>query len=165
MIDDNGLAIPEGEEPINEMKREALTTKIAGLQNIASLETSESKYTALVNDLLDLIPVCYYHAALAKVNVTITEQLRLMAEDAERYRWAIEVCENSGTLDSIVLCHEGDESKIRERTDSYIIDQAVGDHNGDTACANWHSAGSCDCAAVCEGAYVRPVAKAPKEGV
>jgi hypothetical protein len=125
MIDDNGLAIPEGEEPINEMKREALTSKIAGLQNIADRDNTDSRYSALVNDLLSLIPSYYYHAASENGNEAITEQLRLMAEDSERYRWAIEVCENSGTLDSIVLCHEGNVSKIRERTDLYRNDERV----------------------------------------
>jgi len=42
MIDGNGLAIPEGEEPLNEVMREALTTKIAGIQNIASLTPTPS---------------------------------------------------------------------------------------------------------------------------
>jgi hypothetical protein len=41
------------------------------------------------------------------------------ARDAARYRWATEVSGNADMLHSIVLCHEGDDDKIRARIDSY----------------------------------------------
>ena len=40
-------------------------------------------------------------------------------EDAERWRWATAIDENTQTLHSIVLCHGGDQQKINARADFY----------------------------------------------
>ncbi len=40
-------------------------------------------------------------------------------QDAARYRWITENSDNANTLHSILLCHEGDDAKIRERIDYY----------------------------------------------
>lgn len=42
-----------------------------------------------------------------------------MRKDAERYRWATANEGNAETLNSIVICHNGDQAKINERVDVY----------------------------------------------
>lgn len=53
-------------------------------------------------------------------DVSIPEQIRRMAKDAELYRWVSSGAQEAETLVSVVLCHGGDAAKIAERIATYM---------------------------------------------
>lgn len=53
-------------------------------------------------------------------DVSIPEQIRRMAKDAELYRWVSSGVQEAETLVSVVVCHGGDSRKVAERIAVYM---------------------------------------------
>jgi len=53
-------------------------------------------------------------------DVSIPEQIRRMAKDAELYRWVSSGVQEAETLVSVVVCHGGDSRKVAERLAVYM---------------------------------------------
>ncbi|MCY1174028.1 hypothetical protein D9M73_142140 [compost metagenome] len=102
-------------------ERDQIRAEVDGLQR--QVDTLAEWYANGLNVIAEcsaVLPGALYMDPPDGGDVSVPEQLRRMAKDAERYRWSISGDQEAETLISIVHCHGGYAEKISERVDVYM---------------------------------------------
>lgn len=102
-------------------ERDAALAELEALRiQVGTLTEWYSNALDVISEVTAAIPGVTYMDPPDGGDVSIPEQIRRMAKDAELYRWVSSGVQEAETLVSVVLCHGGDIRKVAERIAVYM---------------------------------------------